>query len=84
MRTVVYSKGALKVLGRMPVNVVATLRAKLEQYASNPDSLANNVKALQGEPDMLRLRVGDWRVIFSETDESIKVARIAPRGSAYG
>jgi mRNA interferase RelE/StbE len=31
----------------------------------------------------LRLRIGDFRVIFEETAEEIRVTRIAPRGSAY-
>jgi len=30
-----------------------------------------------------RLRVGDWRVVFSENGEIIAVIRIAPRGRAY-
>ena len=60
-----------------------TDQAKIEQYASDPASLANNVKALQGAPGVLRLRVGDWRVLFTEAGEVIAIIRIASRSGAY-
>ena len=55
----------------------------LEQLAARPETLANNVKALKGPGGLKRLRVGDWRVIFTETLVVIAVERIASRGSAY-
>jgi len=30
-----------------------------------------------------RLRVGDWRLLFTETGEVITVIKVAPRGGAY-
>lgn len=83
MRPVAYSKSALKALRKMPANTAATIRAKIGQYAADPASLANNVKALKGEAGAYRLRVGDWRVIFTDEGEVIAIVRIAPRGSAY-
>lgn len=67
----------------MPSNTAAVIRAKLGEYAADPSSLKNNVTALRGEPGVLRLRVGDWRVLFTEAGQVIAVIRIAPRGSAY-
>jgi mRNA interferase RelE/StbE len=45
---------------------------------------ARNVKALQGQPSY-RLRVGDWRVIYTLRDEvlTVMVVRIAHRREAY-
>jgi mRNA interferase RelE/StbE len=83
VKKVSYSRDALRTLSRIPVKTAKLIQAKIEQYASDPTSLANNTKALKGMPGLLRLRVGDWRVIFSETGEVIAVIRIAPRGSAY-
>lgn len=83
MKAIFYSRDAAKTLRRMPGNVAATIRAKIEQYAQEPQTLANNVKALKGMPGTLRLRVGDWRVIFTETFEVVAIERIAPRGGAY-
>jgi len=82
-RKVTYSKQALKTLGRCPNNVSHLIRSKINQYAVDPASLAQNVKALQGEDGILRLRVGDWRVVFSETLEIIEIVKIAPRSGAY-
>ena len=67
----------------MPANQARLIQAKIEQYAARPDGLANNVKALKGADGYLRLRVGDWRVLFSETGEIIAIIRIAPRGQVY-
>lgn len=39
------------------------IRQKIEELAHDPDSLAANMKRLQGRPEY-RLRVQDWRVIF--------------------
>lgn len=83
MKEITYSRAALKSLMRMPANVSRTIRAKIEQYACDPASLANTVSALKGEPGCFRLRVGDWRVVFSEDGTVIAVIRIAPRGSVY-
>lgn len=56
--------------------------AKIEAYAAAPAAQANNVKALAGST-ALRLRVGDFRVVFEETEIEIIVTRIGPRGSIY-
>lgn len=80
---VTYSKQALRVLARCPRNTSQLIRAKINQYAVDPASLAQNVKALKGEDGVLRLRVGDWRVVFSETFEVIDVIKIASRADAY-
>lgn len=56
--------------------------SKIESYAADPAARANNVKALQGST-ALRLRVGEFRVIFEETASEIIVTKIGPRGSVY-
>ena len=83
LKEVAYSPDALKALMRMPSNTARLIRSKVLQYASDPGSSANNVKALKGMPGLVRLRVGDWRVIFRETGEVVAVTKVAPRGGAY-
>ncbi|MGX7706488.1 type II toxin-antitoxin system RelE family toxin [Methylobacterium sp. Gmos1] len=83
MLQIAYSKDALRTLSRMPTNMSALIRSKIEQYASDPRTQANNVKALKGEPGVFRLRVGDWRVLFTEDGVVLAVIRVAPRSSAY-
>ena len=81
MKPVSFSKDAIRTLQRMPKPTAERIRAKVQAYAEDPRSQANNVKPLKGE-DAIRLRVGDWRVIMRD-DVVIAVVRIAPRGSAY-
>lgn len=59
------------------------IRAKVELLAREPEALANKVSALKGGGGLMRLRVGDWRVIYTEDFVVLLVLRVAPRGSAY-
>ena len=81
MKTIHFSVPAARAL-RTHANRAKLIRSKITQYANNPASQANNVKRLTGV-DALRLRVGDFRVIFSETAEKITVIDIGPRGDIY-
>jgi mRNA interferase RelE/StbE len=79
MRPVAYSKSALKVLRRMPANLSRRIMGKIDQFASDPRSQANNVKALKGST-FIRLRVGDWRVIMDDKGSVVAVLEVGPRG----
>ena len=81
-KLIAYSKQALRTLRRIPNNESSRIRSKIEQYAKDPETLAANVKILQGRVGY-RLRVGDWRVIFDENDVVIDVIAIGPRGNVY-
>lgn len=82
MKPVAYSKSALKALRRMPTNEATRIISKVEQYANDPKSLANNVKALVGSP-YIRLRVADWRIIMDDQGNVLEVLKIGPRGGIY-
>ena len=66
----------------MPANVATTVRAKIDQYATDPASLVNNVTRLKGRTGS-RLRVGDWRVIFDEHGAVLEILDVGPRGGVY-
>lgn len=83
MKQIAFSKDALRTLSRMPANTSKLIRAKIGQYASNPAAQANNVISLKGQTGIYRLRIGDWRVLFSETGDVVAIIKIAPRGGAY-
>ncbi len=83
MKAVRYSKQAIKSLKKMPCNDSVRVRAKIEEYASNPKAQLNNVKKLTGLDNLYRLRVGNYRVVFTETNVILSVEKIAPRGSVY-
>jgi mRNA interferase RelE/StbE len=81
VKRVVILPGALKFFRRYK-SEAKRITAKIKAYAENPASQANNVKALQGS-SALRLRVGEFRVIFEETPDEIIVTKIGPRGGVY-
>lgn len=82
MKQIAYSKSALKVLRRMPVNAAQRITAKIEQYATDPASLANVVTQLVGSP-YRRMRVGDWRVLMDDQGAVLDILKIGPRGNFY-
>ena len=84
MFEIVYTRQALRVLRRLPRNLVQRIRDKLSLIAADPYGQHNNVTKLQNRPGF-RLRVGDWRVIYDIQDERMEiiVLRVAPRGEVY-
>jgi mRNA interferase RelE/StbE len=77
---IIYSRTAQRALVRS--NKRALLLDKIAQLAVDPDSLANNVTQLRGTPQF-RLRVQDWRVIFTRSGHELVIHDVAPRGSVY-
>ena len=62
----------------MPANTAQRILEKINAYAADPSSQANNVTALVGR-DGIRLRVGDWRVIMHD-GVVLDVLQVGPRG----
>ena len=82
MKAVVYSRTAQKSLTRMPRNWARRIRDKIMAYADDPASQATNVTRPRGQGGLVRLRVGDWRVIMR--DETVPlILDVASRGSVY-
>lgn len=83
MYTIRHTADALKTLRRMPRNTADLIREKVREVAANP-AAARNVIKLKGR-DGYRLRVGDWRVLYTlESGELVLfVIEIGPRGGVY-
>ena len=81
-KAIAYSRDALKVLSRLDRRTAARIVSKIEQLAVEPEVLANNITAMKGGEGLMRLRVGDWRVIYQD-GVVLQIIRVAPRGSAY-
>ena len=79
-----YSAISLRVLRKMPRRNAERIQQKIMLLAKAPHAPNANVKSLQGR-DGYRLRVGDWRVIYSLEDEikTLAVENIGARGSIY-
>ncbi len=64
-----------------PVVRVRVERA-LYQLATAPSAVRGQIKRLKGDP-ALRLRAGDWRIIFDPRRDEIVVLAIAHRREVY-
>lgn len=82
MKDVRCTAKALKQLRSIPSPVAKRIREKVLQLAADPAAQANNVKRLQGS-EAYRLRVGDYRVIFTDDGLILTVTKIGPRGDVY-
>jgi len=81
-RTITFTKQAVEALRKMPANTARTVKAKIDQLAADPESLANNTTELKGS-DYSRLRVGDWRVIYTIDLVVLAIIEIGRRGDIY-
>ena len=74
---------ASKELDRLPDNVASRAVKKIAALASQPRP--SGVKKLKGEPERWRLRIGDWRVIYSIDDRNrvVDVIYVRHRSAAY-
>ena len=82
--TIKITKVAMRQLNRMPSNIEQTVIRKIRYVAADPFAPNNNIKALRNS-GILRLRIGDWRVLYGLESESetMTVINILPRGKAY-
>ena len=64
---ITYTKKASKALAKIDAKIAGRIFAKIEAYAADPAARTNNVRPLKGR-NGYRLRVGDYRVIFTVTE----------------
>lgn len=79
MKRVEYSKAATKVLDRMQPGRREAIRSKVDAFARG-DRV--DLKKLKGST-LLRIRVGDDRVIIDEQTMLVIVVEVGPRGGIY-
>lgn len=79
MKTITYTRQAAKQLAKLPPHVRESLIEKLHSYA---DTGGSRTKALKGT-EAVRLRAGDYRVVFGETETEITVIAAGHRREIY-
>jgi mRNA interferase RelE/StbE len=79
MKTVTYTRTAIKALKKIPAKDRNAIESKISNYANGG---VEDVKALQGS-DLFRLRHGNWRAIFSQDGQVLDVLNVAKRGEVY-
>jgi mRNA interferase RelE/StbE len=84
MWSVTYAADAIKALTGMDRIIAKRIRAKILALARDPRAPHNSVKKLAGM-EGYRLRVGDWRVIYTLKHEilTVIVIRVGHRREIY-
>jgi mRNA interferase RelE/StbE len=82
MKPIVYSRTAARELRRLGQVEALRIRAKIAQLADDPASVAGSVARLK-RADAQRLRVGDWRVVFTMQPDRLLILKIAHRREVY-
>jgi len=84
MWSVSYSAEALRAMARLDRAIAKRLRGKILSLARNPLAPNNNVKKLVGV-EGYRLRVGDWRIVYTLRHEvlTVIVVRVGHRREIY-
>jgi mRNA interferase RelE/StbE len=73
-----YSKQAIKTISKMEKKTKTRIKLALERLPKG------DVKPLIGAGNVYRLRVGDWRILFTQFGDNIfYIRKIAPRGDVY-
>lgn len=73
-----YAKAAVKVINSLDRPTKQRIRKAVERLPRG------NVRPLSGSVRLYRLRVGDWRIVFSYPDgNTVLIEKIAPRGEVY-
>ncbi len=80
---VVVSKQAARKIEKLTANVVQRIIPQILALADNP--WPNGCKKLKGSNDLYRIRVGDYRVVYSVEDTIlvVDVRRVAHRRDVY-
>lgn len=73
-----YSKRAVKAINCMESRTKRRIKVGIEGIPNG------DIKPLKGSNGSYRLRVGDWRIVFSYPGkDTVLIEKIAPRGEVY-
>ncbi|MCL2321066.1 MAG: type II toxin-antitoxin system RelE/ParE family toxin [Oscillospiraceae bacterium] len=75
---IIYYKQAVKVLEHMDYATKHRIKCGIESMPKG------DIKKLRGHIELYRLRIGDWRILFSYIDnETVLIEKISTRGEVY-
>lgn len=80
---IVLSSAAQKSLVRLPSEIQNRITAQIAALAENPRP--PGTKALQGAKGNLRIRIGDYRVVYYVEDDNfiVRVVKVGHRSEVY-
>lgn len=75
---IIYSRASVKVINSMDKATKQRIKDGIEKIPQG------DIKPLKGNQGTYRLRVGDWRILFSYPEnDTILIEKIGPRGGVY-
>jgi len=84
MYEIKYRRQARNYLARLPLKIKSIIVSNLHKLAANPETSSLAIDVLKGRQGF-RLRVGQYRVIYTRQDDRliIEIIKIRPRGDIY-
>ena len=80
MYNIEWKEHAVKNIENLESSIAKRILKKVEELAENPFS--KDIKKLKGSNDF-RLRVGDYRIIFSIEKNTIQILKVGHRKNIY-
>jgi mRNA interferase RelE/StbE len=75
-----FSKKAAKQYRHLPQDYKTLVDAALKKFC---EGLPTDLKPIQGEKDVYRVRVGRYRILFKTRESTLLIAKIGTRGGIY-
>jgi mRNA-degrading endonuclease RelE of RelBE toxin-antitoxin system len=81
----ILSREAAKNLAAIPKRDAAALMGKLQRFADDPAARHASALPMQGAPDRVRIRQGDWRAVLLivRAQDAVIVERLGHRREVY-
>lgn len=84
VKQVLVSLTASKQLKELGDAVKGRVKSALSKYSKTGAGDTKRLHGIRGKEDLIRLRVGDYRVVFREDAFSIRVTQVFHRSRGYG
>jgi mRNA interferase RelE/StbE len=80
---ITFARSARKELQILPANLVARIVPRIDALAKSPRPAG--CRKLAGEENLWRIRIGDYRIVYSiyDSDRVVDIARVRHRSKAY-
>jgi mRNA interferase RelE/StbE len=79
MKTIVFTPAAARQWARLSADVRSRIDVRLKEFVTSGQGDVRRLKGRAGS----RLRVGDWRVIFDETRDTVVIVAVGHRREIY-
>lgn len=84
VRPVLLSTPAQKQLARLDAVTRRRVRVGLKRLAAGGRVDVQRLIGVKGREDLFRLRVGDYRIVYRDDKDAIRVVQILHRSRGYG